>query len=509
MANRAKNLDSSFEIPTIRIHTSSLNNLREEYDIPETSWEVTEKIYPETRCRNHYGKLSVEKYFSNKLLFIPSLDPNLHRLKLNTDKCKDKFLLIALIFVRYCPKLLETNFEGNRGIKESTINFAKEINNISPFKPRSLEFISGPELNKKGVKYYYNTNDTVIRWEENGKYIKWSDVDDYLKNIFRSHQFKKEFEKYFPVSIYDNISESFDKINYFPLQRSYSTFSILKIINDIKFSKCHNNPKLLDWFDSYDEKKLLTDKTVALIKKYGFFDYEFYNEQLDYDVNYDLLNHYLNIGYKEGKNPSMSFDGNYYLKKHEDVKKSGMNPLVHYVLYGIKESRRICPVLDSIDISSRLISEVDFEDSFKDANNLDINGLYSALNKFSDGLGGVNLLEIGSKYALFNREDFMGVDDIQNNNWADINNFINHKYYEFPYPIDKFYDLVILNGLLQNFKIKNCSILFNELKRITSKVLLLSSFKQLNGDFIKFFSDNATLVKGGIYGEVILQLYEF
>ena len=33
--------------------------------------------------------------------------------------------------------------------------------------------------------------------------------------------------------------------------------------------------------------------------------------------------------------------------------------------------------------------------------------------------------------------------------------------------------------------------------------------KQLNGEFIKFLSDNATLVKGGIYGEVILQLYEF
>lgn len=163
-------------------------------------------------------------------------------------------------------------------------------------------------------------------------------------NIFRSNKFKKEFEKYFSLNIYEDISKSFDKINYFPLHHSYSTFAVLKIINDIEFSKCNNNPKLLDWFDSYDEKKQIMEKAIRLIKKYGLFDYEFYGNQLDYKPDFDLLIHYLEIGYIEGNNPSKFFDGNFYLREHEDVKKSGTNPLVHYVLYGMKENRKIKPV---------------------------------------------------------------------------------------------------------------------------------------------------------------------
>ena len=44
-------------------------------------------------------------------------------------------------------------------------------------------------------------------------------------------------------------------------------------------------------------------------------------------------------GYKEGKQPGKLFDNNYYLKQTPDVKESGENPLVHYVLYGKREGR--------------------------------------------------------------------------------------------------------------------------------------------------------------------------
>lgn len=42
----------------------------------------------------------------------------------------------------------------------------------------------------------------------------------------------------------------------------------------------------------------------------------------------------------DGKeNPSKKFDGNYYLRKYDDVRKSKTNPLVHYVLHGKEEGR--------------------------------------------------------------------------------------------------------------------------------------------------------------------------
>ena len=75
------------------------------------------------------------------------------------------------------------------------------------------------------------------------------------------------------------------------------------------------------------------------ILKSGLFDEKYY--LLTYPEveksNLDPLTHYLQIGAKEGKNPSKEFDTKYYLKNNPDVKEIGINPLVHYVRFGIKE----------------------------------------------------------------------------------------------------------------------------------------------------------------------------
>ena len=49
--------------------------------------------------------------------------------------------------------------------------------------------------------------------------------------------------------------------------------------------------------------------------------------------------HYLTLGYLEGKQPSEHFDGLSYLKAYPDVAEQGVNPLVHYLKYGKKEGR--------------------------------------------------------------------------------------------------------------------------------------------------------------------------
>lgn len=53
----------------------------------------------------------------------------------------------------------------------------------------------------------------------------------------------------------------------------------------------------------------------------------------------DPLLHYCLFGYKEGKLPSLSFDGNHYLNIYNDVKNRNLNPLAHYVIHGKKEGR--------------------------------------------------------------------------------------------------------------------------------------------------------------------------
>ncbi|MGL6298365.1 MAG: hypothetical protein ACRC1M_04270 [Methanobacteriaceae archaeon] len=41
------------------------------------------------------------------------------------------------------------------------------------------------------------------------------------------------------------------------------------------------------------------------------------------------------------------FDSNFYLSKNKDVKKSGINPLIHYLFYGYKEGRNPSPTFDN------------------------------------------------------------------------------------------------------------------------------------------------------------------
>lgn len=53
----------------------------------------------------------------------------------------------------------------------------------------------------------------------------------------------------------------------------------------------------------------------------------------------DLLAHYREYGWKEGRAPNALFDGEAYLAIHCDVAAAGLNPLDHYVQFGWKEGR--------------------------------------------------------------------------------------------------------------------------------------------------------------------------
>ncbi|WP_323735685.1 glycosyltransferase [Methanosphaera sp. ISO3-F5] len=70
----------------------------------------------------------------------------------------------------------------------------------------------------------------------------------------------------------------------------------------------------------------------------GFYDEEYYLEQCNTTI-IDPLDHYLTVGWKKNKNPSPLFNTKEYLRFNEDIRESGMNPLLHYVKYGMNQSR--------------------------------------------------------------------------------------------------------------------------------------------------------------------------
>lgn len=91
--------------------------------------------------------------------------------------------------------------------------------------------------------------------------------------------------------------------------------------------------------------KYLMNKKI--IQKSGFFDPKYYLFKYE-DVrknDIDPIEHYLKFGVFEGRNPSKEFNTSDYLSLHKDVLDSGMNPLLHYSLYGKKEGRLTKKVL--------------------------------------------------------------------------------------------------------------------------------------------------------------------
>lgn len=254
--NSIKKYDETIGDVSEKELNSSLDRLKNKFKLNEDSLdELPEHSYNEIRCRNHYGKSVVESYFYNTITLTPLLDPDLHKLKLNTDSCEDKHLLIALIYIRYCPDLLNFEFEGNRAIDKNSIDVAYSINKMYPKSVQYLPFISGPEIS--------NETPEKINWNQ---FIKFDEANDFLKDVFKTRSFELEFKKYYPNNIYDEINKFLDKSNFYPLKYVYSALSVLKIIHDTGFSIPADSPNSTEWlysFKKYDvqekENKYMDD----------------------------------------------------------------------------------------------------------------------------------------------------------------------------------------------------------------------------------------------------------
>ena len=71
-----------------------------------------------------------------------------------------------------------------------------------------------------------------------------------------------------------------------------------------------------------------------------YFDAEFYLAQIPRGLRVgDPLMHFYREGWKQGLDPSIKFSTTDYLSQYPDVRADGMNPLEHFVRFGLKEGR--------------------------------------------------------------------------------------------------------------------------------------------------------------------------
>ena len=82
-------------------------------------------------------------------------------------------------------------------------------------------------------------------------------------------------------------------------------------------------------------------KNYKLIHNSCLFDEDWYVHKYikNYNNNFEPIFHYLIEGSEKGYNPSTFFDTKHYLNINSDVKRVGINPLIHYIKYGKNEGR--------------------------------------------------------------------------------------------------------------------------------------------------------------------------
>lgn len=88
----------------------------------------------------------------------------------------------------------------------------------------------------------------------------------------------------------------------------------------------------------------------------ALFDARFYDDAYP-DVRaagIQAFDHYMSIGWREGRRPNATFDTSYYLSAYPDVAEGGWNPLVHYVTIGVFEYRMTSCSLDALDANAVL-----------------------------------------------------------------------------------------------------------------------------------------------------------
>lgn len=100
------------------------------------------------------------------------------------------------------------------------------------------------------------------------------------------------------------------------------------------------------WFRRTQQR--IPKRAVSRIAESSFFDSDWYLAQYPELSGNRLARsnpalHYLKVGGFQGFDPGPQFDSAWYLQQYPDVKVIAVNPLLHYLLHGADEGRKIRP----------------------------------------------------------------------------------------------------------------------------------------------------------------------
>jgi len=165
---------------------------------------------------------------------------------------------------------------------------------------------------------------------------KWPIIGGWFSNVKKENQLKLQAIEN-KLHIIDDASVR--RFNYLVSTIGHLQHDILSIKEKINSANMVSSEDIANVTESKDG--LLINDDYETVRQSGLFDFNYYLETYS-DVaiaGIDPLEHYLNDGWRENRNPSVEFDTKYYLSKNIDVRELGTNPFVHYIKFGQYETR--------------------------------------------------------------------------------------------------------------------------------------------------------------------------
>ncbi|MCR4664311.1 MAG: hypothetical protein K5660_02995 [Paludibacteraceae bacterium] len=231
----------------------------EKYGISEDSPSVGHHLYRETRCRYHFGKSIVESIAQGVYPLSPLLDKRLHCLRRNFEDSDDLNGLIALIFVRYCPELLQFPFQGGRHIELDTLTKAKSLSEMHHWK-KDANRMDASDFHLPVNTNYENANDS---W-------KIADVEDYFKRIIFSEKVKVLVKRYFHVDLLDLYAKRIDRKDY---KTWDAMLAVVKLLDNLETNRTNlaSNTASLDKYLCGDDDSILPSEDMRMIRHVNLF----------------------------------------------------------------------------------------------------------------------------------------------------------------------------------------------------------------------------------------------
>lgn len=124
---------------------------------------------------------------------------------------------------------------------------------------------------------------------------------------------------------------------------------------------------------------------TSIIRNSPHFDEDWYkssNEDLR-NLDIDFAKHYLKFGWREGKSPSFGFSGLLYCENHSELVNLGINPLIHYELYGKNNNASVYSYVVEAIFKSELFDAEFYKKTYKLNTNSRLEACLDYLNFFS------------------------------------------------------------------------------------------------------------------------------